>query len=418
MLSSRKWLVATASALTVLFAAACSSGPTTASSGGDGTKEIVLGLQTATTGPAASSYGEGTIEAARARIEKANATNEVPGVKFRLETADEGGTPAGALTATQGLVERKKASAILAAGPYFFGAYRYTVQKGVPVFGIGTDGPQWADPANKNLFAYSGSVDQSYPAYSGLGEHFKSKGVTKLCMVSHEKASSSKPGRAMIASMDRAGIQTVYQNFNIPLGGTDFNAAALAVRDSGCDGVVTIVAMSSNISFFQSLKNIGIDGSHFKASMTVGMYGQELLDDPVARAAAQGYGTSSVFEPASLNTEATKAMAAALKQYAGWDKPYPKSAHTWGWFTADLAVEAFKRAGKDATSEQIIDTMSKVTDYDANGLICPVDFSKHSAYIQPFVGNCLWIATVKGDGYESTTDPIKLAIIPGTGQAQ
>lgn len=404
-------------AIATLAAAGCANGETNATAGAGGTKEIVLGLQTAITGGSASSFGQPTIEAAKARIAKANATNEVPGVRFKLETADEASSAAGGLSATQNLVERKKVSAVLAAGADFYGAYRYAVQKGIPVFGIGNDGPQWSDPANKNLFPYMGAPDASFPEYTGLGEYFKAKGVTRFCMVSHDKASSSKPGRVIIAGMERVGIEVAYQNFTIPLGGTDFSAAAIGVKDSKCDGIGTLMAMSSNIALFEALKNVDIQGSHFKTSFIAGAYGQELLDDPTARQAAQGYGAAATFQPASVESTGTKEMAAALKEYAGWDKPYPKSAHQWGWFTADLAIAAFKKAGPEATSEQVVAAVASMQDYDANGLSCPVDFSKRGAYIPPFAGNCLWIAKVAGTGYESDADPIKLTIIPGTGQA-
>jgi branched-chain amino acid transport system substrate-binding protein len=385
------------------------------SSGGGSNKTITIGLETASTGPLASSFGKGTIDAAQARIDLANADHEVPGVTLKLVTADENNSPQGALQAVQNLVESKNAFALLAAGPYFFGAYRYAVQKNVPTFGIGIDGSEWSDPKNANLFSYEGSTNYEFPSYTGMPEYFKSKGVTRFCGVAYgEPAASVNPGKAMIASMKKAGIDVPYSNLSVPAGGTDFSATALAIKNAKCDGIASWMVVSSDIALFTALKNAGVASSTFKASYITGVYGQELLDDPAARAAAQGYGIGSVYQVASLNTAATQRMAAALKTYVGYDKPYPLSSHAWGWFTADLAVEALKKAAGNLTQSNVISTLRTVTDYDAGGLQCPVDFTKSANSIVQFSANCAWIATVQGDGYVSTTDPIKMSIIPGT----
>jgi branched-chain amino acid transport system substrate-binding protein len=409
-------------ALTVLGTvgalAACSSSSSSAgasSTGQRGTQTVTLGLQTALTGPLASSFGNGAVQAAQARIDLANATNEIPGVKLKLVTADENNSPQGALQATESLTQSKGAFAILAAGPFFFGSYRYTVQQGIPAFGIGIDGPEWADPKNTNLFSYEGSTDPSYPSYTGMPEYFKSKGVTRFCGLAYGGAAASlDSAKAMIASIRRSGIDIAYENLNVPLGGTDFGADALAIKNAHCDALATWFVVSSDIALFQALNAVGITGSSFKASYITGVYGQELLNDAAARQAAQGYGIGSVFEPASLKTPATERMMDALRKYTNYTQPYPLSSNQWGWFTADLAVFAIKNAGKDLTRQNVIAKLRQVTDYDAGGIQCPVNFTKSDWAVTQFSANCAWVATVKGDNFVSSLQPIKMAIVPGT----
>jgi branched-chain amino acid transport system substrate-binding protein len=403
---------------TVGASAACASSSSSSgvsSAGQGGTQTITLGLQTALTGPLASSFGNGTVQAAQARIDLANATNEIPGVKLKLVTADENNSPQGALQATENLTQSKGAFAVLAAGPFFFGSYRYAVQQGIPAFGIGIDGPEWADPKNANLFSYEGSTDPSYPSYTGMPEYFKSKGVTRFCGLAYGGAAASlNSGKAMIASVKRAGIDIAYQNLNVPLGGTDFGADALAIKNAHCDALGTWFVVSSDIALFQALNALGITGSSFKASYITGVYGQELLSDPAARQAAQGYGVGSVFQPASLKTAATDRMMEALRKYANYTQPYPLSSSQWGWFTADLAVYAIKNAGKDLTRQNVIAKLRQVTDYDAGGIQCPVDFTKSRWAVTQFSANCAWVATVQGDNFVSGPQPIKMAIVSGT----
>jgi branched-chain amino acid transport system substrate-binding protein len=403
---------------TVAASAACSSSSSpsgTSSAGQGGTQTITLGLETALTGPLASSFGNGTVEAAQARIDLANATDEIPGVKLKLVTEDENNSPQGALQAVESLTQSKGAFAILAAGPYFFGAYRYTVQQNIPAFGIGIDGPEWANPNNKNLFSYEGSTDPSYPSYTGMPQYFESKGVTRFCGLAYGgTAASLDTAKAMIASVQRAGIDIAYENLNVPLGGTDFGADALAIKNAHCNALATWFVVSSDVALFQALDAVGITGSSFKASYITGVYGQELLNDAAARQAAQGYGIGSVFEPASLNTPATKQMMDALRTYVNYNQPYPLSSNQWGWFTADLAIFAIKNAGKDLTRQNVIAKLRQVTDYNAGGIQCPVNFTKSNWAVTQFSANCAWVATVRGDNYVSSLQPIKMAIIPGT----
>ena len=415
---AKRTLAALAVLSTVGASAACasSSSPSGVSSGGQGgTQTITLGLQTTLTGPLASSFGNGTVQAAQARIDLANATNEIPGVRLKLVTADENSSPQGALQATENLTQSKGAFAVLAAGPFFFGSYRYAVQQGIPAFGIGIDGPEWADPKNANLFSYEGSTDPSYPSYTGMPEYFKSKGVTRFCGLAYGGAAASlNSGKAMIASVKRAGIDIAYQNLNVPLGGTDFGADALAIKNAHCDALGTWFVVSSDIALFQALKALGITGSSFRASYITGVYGQELLADPAARQAAQGYGIGSVFQPASLKTAATDRMMDALRKYANYTQPYPLSSSQWGWFTADLAVYAIKNAGQDLTRQNVIAKLRQVTGYDAGGIQCPVDFTKTRWAVTQFSANCAWVATVQGDNFVSSLQPIKMAIVAGT----
>lgn len=411
---ANRWVVALATAGMVGALVACGSSGGDTSGGEGGNKTIVLGLATAMTGPTASSYGEGTIAAAKARIDLANAESEIPGVTLKLQTADVNSSPEGAQAAVQSLVESKGADALL-VGPYFFGGYRYAVAKGVPTFGVGIDGPEWSDPANKNLFAYSGSTNPDYPSYKGVPQYFQSKGVTKFCGLAYgESAGSKNAANAMIASMKAAGIEVPYANLSVPLGGTDFGAAALAIKKAGCDAIATWFVVSSDIALFQALKGVGISGPDFKASYITGVYGQELLDNSAALEASQGYSIGSVFQVASLKTPATERMMSALKQYAGYDKPYPLSSHQWGWFTADLAIFALKNAAGDLSAANIVAKLRAVTNYDADGLQCATDFTQYKDVVTQFAANCAWIATVDGNGYVSDKDPIRMEIIPGT----
>ncbi|MDV6270844.1 ABC transporter substrate-binding protein [Rhodococcus globerulus] len=409
----RKNLVALSAGVAMLIAVtACSSESSSGSGGGEG--DVKLGLMTSVTGSLASSFGQATIDGAQARISLANDTGELAGTKVSLVVGDERSDPNQGLATVQQLVDKEKVFAVLASGAYFFNGYRYTVQKNVPAIGMGFDGPQWSDKNNSNLFAAWGSGDPAQPDFSGLGDYFKSRGGSSVCSLALAGIpQTAGTVRSMQGSAQLAGLQTPYLNTEVPPGSTDFTAVSLAIKSSGCDILAASMTTGSYIALLAATKNAGVT---FKTSYLTSAYDQAILDDPAALAVSDGIGFGAPWQPASLKSAGTTQLMDALAKYAGWQKPNPTPGQMFGWFTADLAIKGLKVTGENPTQEKFIESLRKVTDYDANGLICPVDMSKWEGYIPGFPGNCTWVAQVENGEFTSVTGqgPVKLAIEPGT----
>jgi branched-chain amino acid transport system substrate-binding protein len=429
---TKRRLLAAAAAATLLtgVATACSSSSTTAAAGsssagttsgasasGSGSsqgKTITLGILTPLTGPVASSFGQETIEGAEARIDLANATHELPnGEQIKLVSVDEGSSPQTSLTGTQQLVENDHVFAVLAAGAFFYGAYRWAGQQNVPVVGDGIDGPEWNSSQYPNMFAAFGSTDDSYPSYTGMPAFFKSQGGTSYCGVGYNAPSTVGNGAAMAGSMKVAGVPVPYTNFGIAAGNANFTSIALAIKQAKCNVLGSQMTLGDTLNLITALKNANVT---LKATFIQGGYGQDLLDQASSLSAAQGVDMAAGFEPSSLNTTATKWMMSALKTYTSWTKPYPAAGMEWGWFTADTAIEGLKVAGANPTQQSFITNLRKVTSFDHEGLTCPVDYSTFGNTNQQFPGNCTWMVKVEGSQFVSLTGstPIKVATIPGT----
>jgi branched-chain amino acid transport system substrate-binding protein len=424
-------LLAAAAAATLLtgLATACSSSSTTAgagagsantattpgsSSGSGSGKTITLGIVTPLTGPVASSFGQATIQGAQARIDLANATHELPGgEQVKLVSVDEGSSPQTSLSGTQQLVENDHVFGVLAAGAFFYGAYRWAAQQNVPVVGDGIDGPEWNSSQYPNMFAAFGSTDDSYPSYTGMPAFFKAQGGTSYCGVGYNAPSTVGNGAAMAGSMKAAGVPVPYTNFGIAAGNANFSSIALAIKQAKCDVLGSQMTLGDTLSLITALRNANVA---LKATFIQGGYGQDLLDQPSSLSAAQGVDMAAGFQPSSLNTTATKWMMQALKTYASWTKPYPAAGMEWGWFTADTAIEGLKVAGANPTQQGFITNLRKVSSFDHEGLTCPVNYTVFGDTNQQFPGNCTWMVKVKGDQFVSLTgtSPIKVATIPGT----
>jgi branched-chain amino acid transport system substrate-binding protein len=427
---TKRRLLAAAAAATLLsgVATACSSsGSTTGAAGSSAAssaaatspgsaqgKTITLGILTPLTGPVASSFGQATIQGAQARIDLANASHELPGgEQIKLVSVDEGSSPQTSLSGTQELVENNHVFAVLAAGAFFYGAYRWAAQQNVPVVGDGIDGPEWNSSQYPNMFAAFGSTDDSYPSYTGMPAFFKAQGGTSYCGVGYNAPSTVGNGAAMAGSMKAAGVPVPYTNFGVVAGNTNFTSIALAVKQAKCNVLGSQMTLGDTLSLITALRNANVS---LKATFIQGGYGQDLLDQPSSLSAAQGVDMAAGFEPSSLNTAATKSMMSALKTYAGWTKPYPAAGMEWGWFTADTAIEGLKVAGANPTQQSFITNLRKVTSFDHEGLTCPVNYAVFGNTNQQFPGNCTWMVKVQGDQFVSLTgtSPIEVATISGT----
>jgi branched-chain amino acid transport system substrate-binding protein len=429
MPTKRRWLAAAAAAtlLSGLTAACSSSSSTTAAAGssassssttsGSGSaqgKTITLGILTPLTGPVSSSFGQETIEGAQARIDLANATHELPnGEQIKLVSVDEGSSPQTSLSGTQELVQNDHVFGVLAAGAFFYGAYRWAAQQNVPVVGDGIDGPEWNSSQYPNMFAAFGSTDDSYPSYTGMPAFFKSQGGTSYCGVGYNAPSTVGNGAAMAGSMKAAGVPVPYTNFGIAAGNANFTSIALAIKQAKCDVLGSQMTLGDTLNLITALKNANVS---LKATFIQGGYGEDLLQQSSSLSAAQGVDMAAGFEPSSLNTTATKWMMSALKTYAGWTKPYPAAGMEWGWFTADTAIEGLKVAGANPTQQSFITNLRKVTSFNHEGLTCPVNYSVFGNTNQQFPGNCTWMVKVEGNQFVSLTgaSPVQVATIPGT----
>src|SRR5262249_10227052 len=116
-----------------------SSGGGGASAPGVTADTVTIGLLTALTGPAASTFAD-VPKGAEARVDLLNDNGGINGRKIKLEVADDQGSPNGNLAAAKSLVEQKHAFLVVSESPFTFGSAKYLHDAGVPVVGGSYDG--------------------------------------------------------------------------------------------------------------------------------------------------------------------------------------------------------------------------------------------------------------------------------------
>jgi branched-chain amino acid transport system substrate-binding protein len=378
-----KSLVAVVAVLASTVAlAACSSSkkstatPNTGGSGGSSSASsgapIKIGIISDLTGSASSGFLTSE-KGIKAYVDGLNKAGGVNGQKIEYVMADTASTPTGALTAAQKLVQVNKVFAIVEVSALYYGAQAYLLKQGIPVVGGAFDSTLWTDPKNTNLFAAPGVTNYADVALSS-GQFFKAQGVTKCAAVGYESSSSSVASvKAFDKSCELAGMKSVYTQ-NVPFGSTDVGAIAIAIKNSGADGLFYSTVPATAFALNAALRQLGVTLK--VASLPTG-YGGDLLESSAAVTAAQGDFFTTVGQPAEANTPATQKRAADLTA-VGVSGP-PTFAEQEAYLAMSAFVAGLKAAGANPSREKYMTSLRGVKDFDADGLLAPgkVDFGNY-----------------------------------------
>ena len=286
-----------------------------------------------------------------------------------------------------------------------YGGAPYLNQQDVPVIGAPFSGPEWGKYTN--MFGVNGSPDPSRPAFTTFGTYFKKAGVTKLASLGYGSSPASSAGaKAIATSVKQAGIAVPYLNVNVQFG-SSFQAEAIAIKNSGADGVFANLDTAAVIQLLTALKQNGV---HLTASLFPTGYGQDLLDQSTALQAAQGASFAVLWKPAEVDDPATKQEAADLAKYEHYTG-VPGFDYTYGYLTADLTISALEAGGKSPTRASVMSGLRAITDWNGDGLTAgPVSFAP-SAFatadaIQEGGNNCIYVTKVSGKAFTVTDGPV------------
>ena len=380
-----------------ISAAAASS---SASAPGITATTIRIGYLSSLTGAAASSFADGD-KGAQAAIDAQNAQGGVNGRKLQLVTADDESSPTVDLTAAQKLVEVDGVFSVISFSAAQDLGVQYFQRQGVPVTGYMLDGNEWLDQPNSDLFTYgfTNANVQGQTAYSDLviANELKEMGVTKLAGLAYGASSGSIDAvQAVVIAAKKIGIQTCYENLSVPFGGVDFTADVLAIQSAGCNGVIGTFVDASDIALSAALKQGGYTGKQLYETG----YDDGVLSSPSSLSALDGdYITSAGYYSQSI--PAVKTMFAAFKKYIpGYKVGIPDLGLAGSYISAELMIKGLEEAGTNPTRKSFIQSLRKVTNYNAGGLLAtPVSFTGFGTPAMFPTKECSYLIQLKGTKY-------------------
>ncbi len=376
---------------------------------------VKIGVLTSLSGNSVAHWAQ-TESGVKARLAAYKAAaGKCSGRQFDVVMADDQSTPQGALTATQRLVQQDQVYAVLPESSFFFGAGQYagTQAASTPFLGGAFDGgPQWFDPRFKNLFPAMSGTDWGSAATT-LGDYWKKLGGTKVAVVGYNVPSSSKAAEGAAVSAEHAGLARGYVNERLQVGATDVGATVLGIKDSGADVLYAPINSDTAFALVTGLHQAGVQ---LKSVLLATGYGSELLDSPPSIGPAQGVGFMTSYAPVELNTDATKAWAAALQKYAGAPNGIPSFSQAVGWLSADLLLHGLEKAGCTASQKQLISALRPDKTWTAGGLFTePADFEHPGSYSVGGPGDCTFVTILRGTTFvpDPNASPVCGQQIPG-----
>ena len=329
---------------------------------------------------------------------------------IKYVVADTTSTPAGALAAAQKLVEQDHVLAVIAISGLTFAAAPFLESQGVPVIGVAEDSSEWT--TDTNMFSVSGALHTNEVSTTE-GQFFKMEGAKNLGTLGYAIVPSSKEAAESAAvSAQKAGVKAVYVNTSFPLGGTNVQPAALAMKSAGVDAVTSTVEPNTAFALVTALRQLG---DNPKVTLLPDGYGGDLIEaGPEAVQEAQGDYFSLGFEPVEMHTAATMEFQKYLADASVTGDPTYVEYN--GYVAVGLLVEALKATGPDPTHASLIAALSKIHDWNALGLFGThtLDINNRKTIVSG-VGNCQWTTKFVGKTFHLVpgADPICGTVIPG-----
>lgn len=323
---------------------------------------IRVGALLPQSGPRATSFGP-ALDGIRARIEKANAEDELGGRTIELIDIDDGSDAARNAEAARTLVEQDGVYGIIEVSDQSDGSADYLHDDGIPVTGWHVGRAHWG--YQENFFAYRlpGAADPNRDHTNRTAGIIEELGGTRVAVVGGGNDSSVAFVEREVQAAESLGLEVVYVNTEVVSGNTEFTGVVQRISESGADSLITGMDFLQNTALSQQLADAGVE---MTATIFPGGYDPRVLSVPGVEGAVFGL----EFFPFESNPPA----------YAAFDEWMPDDAVrnqiTYiGWLSAEVFVQGLIEAGLECpTREAFITNLRLLDGYTGGGAFDPIDF--------------------------------------------
>ena len=371
-----------------LILSACGNSPSSTSEGAAGTPattgpqvavdqpgvtptEIRVGGVASTTNPLGGRYGD-SFNGVQAYFDMVNSQGGIDGRKLVL-AAQRDDKLANNKSEIQGLLTQDNVFAVLPVATLLFTGADLLVQEKVPTFGWNINSEWSGTPANPraNLFGQAGSYicfTCPSPVTPWLAQQ---QGAHKIGLLAYAVPQSADCADGVSNSFDKYGTMTdsrvAFLDKSLAFGTADLSVQVSKMKDAGVDFVLTCMDTNGVVTLAKEMKKQGLHAPQYLPDG----YDHQFLSE-----------FGDLFEGSYVRTDFVQFeiedKPQGLQDYLAWMQKSgkePSNNSVVGWLNADLFVEGLKAAGPDFSRQSLIDTINKMTDYRANGLLDRVDWT-------------------------------------------
>jgi branched-chain amino acid transport system substrate-binding protein len=314
--------------------------------------EIVIGMHTDLSGPAAS-YGVHSANAMRLRIDEVNEAGGIYGRKIRLIVEDNQYQVPRAVQAANKLINRDNIFIMAGAlgTPMNNAVLPDQLKAGVINFSPITAARQMSEPFHKLKFAgLSSYYDQ---VRAGMQWMVANKGKKRFCTLYQDTDFGKEIYEAVNDQAKAMKLQVVETATNRPAD-TDFTGQITKLRAANCDIVVMGTIVRDAIVPYGTARKMGWD---------VDFLGQSANYDQIV-AGAPGGATEGLYVMAGTvmpyRDTASPQVAAFMDKYKAKFGVDSNIGSVYGYGLMDQLIFAFDRAGKDLTTDKMVAALESI----------------------------------------------------------
>ena len=357
--------------------------------------EIVLGMHTDLSGPAAT-YGVSSSNAVKMRFDDVNEKGGINGRKIKLIVEDTQYQVPRAVQAGAKLIQRDKIFAMVAGlgTPMNNALFKDQLDAGVPNLFPLSAARSMFEPFHKLKFYGAATyVDQ---VRAGINYLVTKKGKKALCAMYQDTDFGKEVLDGVQLQAEKLKMKVVETTTHKPTD-QDFTAQITKLKAAGCDLVVLGTIVRDSIVPYATARKIGWTDVDFLGSAAT-------YDGFVA--AAQGGVTEGLFAMGLTDFPYRDHLSPTAQQwfdrYKERYKVDPNIGAVYGYVAADLTVVALEKAGKDLTVDTFVKGLESIKGYKDifNGPEVTFGPQKHQGASSSF------LAQVKGGRWTRVTEPL------------
>jgi branched-chain amino acid transport system substrate-binding protein len=357
--------------------------------------EIVLGMHTDLSGPAAT-YGVSSSNAVKMRFDEINDKGGIHGRKIRLVVEDTQYQVPRAVQAGAKLIHRDRIFAMVAplGTPMNNALFKDQFDAGVPNLFPLSAARSMYEPFNKLKFYGAASyVDQ---VRAGINYFVAKKGKKALCAMYQDTDFGKEVLDGVQMQADKLKMKVVETTTHKPTD-QDFTAQITRLKAAGCDLVVLGTIVRDSIVPYATARKIGWTDVDFLGSAA---------SYDLFVAAAQGGVTEGLYAMGLTDMPYRDTLGPAAQawfdRYKERYKNDPNIGAIYGHVAADLTALGLEKAGADLTLNSFVKGLESIRGYHDifNGPEANFGPDKHQGASSSF------LAVVKGGRWVRLTDPL------------
>lgn len=308
---------------------------------------------------AAAVWGVSSVNGSRMRFEELNAKGGVHGRKIEFIVEDSQYQVPASVRAANKLLNRDKVFLMMGnlGTPQNNAVLPRQLRMGVPNLFPVTAAVSMYEPLHPMKFSYYVSYrDQSRGAVSYMAEKM---GARKVCLQTQATDYGQEVEIGYEDAVKELGLESVYVGRH-KVDETDFVGSVTRLKNSGCEALLMGTIIKDTILLYTTAREAGFDGP---------IFGNMVVYLPMIAEAADGgmeglYSASPFIIGDYHGTGDDNAWVRdwynAYKKRFG-EEPTPQS--QLGYVTADLTIKALEFAGRDISTEKVLQGVENISEY-------------------------------------------------------